>query len=104
MLPHLLPNPRLLTTARIAKQTLKDGAKPERIVLEVELAEGSQPGRQRCALPAGNCREWGLLVPRLGGTRRRRALLTLGAGRTGRGGRHNHRHIPLRQLGATGKD
>jgi hypothetical protein len=40
----LLPNPRLLTTARIAKQTLKDGAKPERITIEVELAEGSQPG------------------------------------------------------------
>jgi hypothetical protein len=25
-----LPNPRLLTSARIAKQSLKDGAKPER--------------------------------------------------------------------------
>jgi hypothetical protein len=40
----LLPNPRLLTTARIAKQKLQPGAKPERIVLEVELAAGSQPG------------------------------------------------------------
>ena len=40
----LLPNPRLLTTARIARQTLKDGAKPNRITLEVELAPGSEPG------------------------------------------------------------
>ena len=40
----LLPNPRLLTTARIARQTLKDGAKPNRIALEIELAPGSQPG------------------------------------------------------------
>lgn len=40
----LLPNPRLLTTAHIARQTLKDGAKPNRITLEVELAPGSEPG------------------------------------------------------------
>jgi hypothetical protein len=40
----LLPNPRLLTTARIARQTLKEGAKPNRITLEVELAPGAQPG------------------------------------------------------------
>ncbi len=40
----LLPNPRLLTTARIAKQTLKDGAKPDRITLDIELAPGTQPG------------------------------------------------------------
>lgn len=40
----LLPNPRLLTTALVTKQTVRDGAKPERIVLDVELAEGSQPG------------------------------------------------------------
>ena len=50
----LLPNPRLLTTARIAKQTLKDGAKPERIVLEVELAEGSQPGLENWWLVTDN--------------------------------------------------
>ena len=40
----LLPNPRLLTTAKLKKQTLLPGAKPERIVLEVELEEASQPG------------------------------------------------------------
>ena len=40
----LLPNPRLLTTARLKKQTLLPGGKPERIVLEVELEEASQPG------------------------------------------------------------
>ena len=40
----LLPNPRLLTTARIARQTLKDGAKPDRITLDIELAPGAQPG------------------------------------------------------------
>jgi hypothetical protein len=40
----LLPNPRLLTTARIARQTLKAGATPNRITLEVELAPGAQPG------------------------------------------------------------
>ena len=40
----LLPNPRLLTTARIARQTLKDGAKPNRITLEVELGPGVEPG------------------------------------------------------------
>lgn len=40
----LLPNPRLLSTAPIAKQTLKAGAKPERITIEVELAPGAQPG------------------------------------------------------------
>ena len=40
----LLPNPRLLTTARLARQTLKEGAKPDRITLEVELAPGAQPG------------------------------------------------------------
>jgi len=40
----LLPNPRLLTTARIAKQSLKDGAKPDRITLEIELAPGTPPG------------------------------------------------------------
>ncbi|WP_207910731.1 hypothetical protein [Chthoniobacter flavus] len=40
----LLPNPRLLTTARLARQTLKNGASPNRITLEVELAPGAQPG------------------------------------------------------------
>jgi len=40
----LLPNPRLLTTARIAKQSLKDGAKPDRITLDIELAPGTSPG------------------------------------------------------------
>ena len=40
----LLPNPRLLTTARLAKQTLKDGAKPDRITLEIELPAGASPG------------------------------------------------------------
>ena len=40
----LLPNPRLLTTARLARQTLKAGATPGRITLEVELAPGAQPG------------------------------------------------------------
>lgn len=40
----LLPNPRLLTTARIAKQFLKDGAKPDRITLDIELAPGTSPG------------------------------------------------------------
>jgi len=40
----LLPNPRLLTTAKLKRQTLLPGGKPERIVLEIELEEGSQPG------------------------------------------------------------
>jgi hypothetical protein len=40
----LLPNPRLLTTAKLKKQTLLPGGKPERIVLDVELEEASQPG------------------------------------------------------------
>ncbi len=40
----LLPNPRLLTTARIARQTLKDGAKPDRITLDVELDKSASPG------------------------------------------------------------
>ena len=40
----LLPNPRLLSTARIAKQSLKDGAKPDRITLDIELAPGTSPG------------------------------------------------------------
>jgi len=40
----LLPNPRLLTTAKIKRQTLLPGGKPERIVLEIELEEASQPG------------------------------------------------------------
>jgi hypothetical protein len=40
----LLPNPRLLTTARLARQTLKAGATANRISLEVELAPGTQPG------------------------------------------------------------
>lgn len=40
----LLPNPRLLTTARIARQSLKDGAKPDRITLDIELAPGTSPG------------------------------------------------------------
>ena len=40
----LLPNPRLLTTAKVKNQTLLPGGKPERIVLEVELEEASQPG------------------------------------------------------------
>jgi len=40
----LLPNPRLLTTVRIAKQSLKDGAKPDRITLDIELAPGTSPG------------------------------------------------------------
>ena len=50
----LLPNPRLLTTARIAKQTLKEGAKPERIALEIELAPGSQPGLENWWLVTDN--------------------------------------------------
>ena len=40
----LLPNPRLLSTARIARQSLKDGAKPDRITLDIELAPGVSPG------------------------------------------------------------
>ena len=40
----LLPNPRLLTTARISKQSLKDGAKPDRITLDVELDKNATPG------------------------------------------------------------
>ena len=40
----LLPNPRLLTTARLARQTLKSGATANRIAIEVELAPGTQPG------------------------------------------------------------
>lgn len=40
----LLPNPRLLTTAKLKRQTLLPGGKPERIVLEIELEEDSQPG------------------------------------------------------------
>jgi hypothetical protein len=40
----LLPNPRILTTARLARQTLLKGATPNRIALEVELAPGTQPG------------------------------------------------------------
>ncbi len=50
----LLPNPRILTTARIAKQTLKDGAKPDRIALEIELAPGSQPGLENWWLVTDN--------------------------------------------------
>src|SRR6266446_7483650 len=50
----LLPNPRLLTTAHVAKQTLKDGAKPDRITLEVELAAGSQPGLENWWLVTDN--------------------------------------------------
>ncbi len=40
----LLPNPRVLTGIQIAKQTLKDGGKPNRIILEIEPAKGVQPG------------------------------------------------------------
>src|SRR6185295_17715615 len=40
----LLPNPRILTTARLARQTLKEGAKPNSITIEVELAPNAQPG------------------------------------------------------------
>jgi len=40
----LLPNPRLLTTARLARQTLKSGAAANRITIDVELAPGTQPG------------------------------------------------------------
>jgi hypothetical protein len=40
---NLLPNPRLLTTARLARQTVKDGAKADRVTIEVELAPGTQP-------------------------------------------------------------
>jgi hypothetical protein len=50
----LLPNPRLLTTASIARQTLKEGAKPERITLEVELAKDSQPGLENWWLVTDN--------------------------------------------------
>jgi hypothetical protein len=50
----LLPNPRLLTTARIARQTLKDGAKPNRIMLEVELAPGTEPGFENWWLVTDN--------------------------------------------------
>lgn len=50
----LLPNPRLLTTARVARQTLKEGAKPDRIELEVELAPGSQPGFENWWLVTDN--------------------------------------------------
>ena len=41
---NLLPNPRLLTTARLARQAVKDGAKADRVTIEVELAPGTQPG------------------------------------------------------------
>ena len=50
----LLPNPRLLTTAHIARQTLKPGAKPDRIELEVELAAGTQPGFENWWLVTDN--------------------------------------------------
>jgi hypothetical protein len=40
----LLPNPRVLTTARLARQTVKEGAKPNQVTIEIELAPGSQPG------------------------------------------------------------
>jgi len=41
---NLLPNPRLLTTARLAHQAIKGEARPDRVTIEVELAPGSQPG------------------------------------------------------------
>jgi hypothetical protein len=40
----LLPNPRLLSTARIRSQKVRDGAKAERVTLEVEVEEDSVPG------------------------------------------------------------
>ena len=40
----LLPNPRLLSTARIRSQRVRDGAKPERVSIDVEVEEDSVPG------------------------------------------------------------
>jgi hypothetical protein len=40
----LLPNPRLLSTARIRSQKVRDGAKPERVSIDVEVEEDSVPG------------------------------------------------------------
>ncbi|MDQ3625502.1 MAG: hypothetical protein M3463_24005, partial [Verrucomicrobiota bacterium] len=50
----LLPNPRLLAAAPIARQALKDGARPNRITLEVELAAGAQPGLENWWLVTDN--------------------------------------------------
>ncbi len=41
---NLLPNPRLLTTLPIAQQTVRAGALPGRVALDITLAEGAQPG------------------------------------------------------------
>ena len=50
----LLPNPRLLTTAGITKQTLKAGARPEKITVEVELSPDAQPGLENAWLVTDN--------------------------------------------------
>ena len=41
---NLLPNPRLLTSLPIAKQTVRAGALHNRVALEITLADGAQPG------------------------------------------------------------
>lgn len=41
---ELLPNPRLLSTARIRSQKVRDGAKAERVSIDVEVEEDSVPG------------------------------------------------------------
>ncbi|MSU42301.1 MAG: hypothetical protein EXS28_11415, partial [Pedosphaera sp.] len=41
---NLLPNPRLLTTLPIAQQTVRAGALPGRVVLDITLTDGAQPG------------------------------------------------------------
>jgi hypothetical protein len=40
----LLPNPRLLSTARIRSQKVREGSKPERVSIDVEVEEDSVPG------------------------------------------------------------
>ena len=41
---NLLPNPRILTSVPIAKQSVREGALPGRVALDITLAEGAQPG------------------------------------------------------------
>ncbi len=41
---NLLPNPRILTSVPIAKQSVREGALPGRVVLDITLTDGAQPG------------------------------------------------------------
>ncbi len=40
----LLPNPRVLSTARIRSQKVREGAKPNRVSIDIELEDDSVPG------------------------------------------------------------